>query len=702
MMDTGLPGAAPAAAGVSKLSPGPQAHWAVDPADVGPDLPPVGRSLFDFAMIQRAGDQVAYDIPFPFEALVRRVQERAGCFGRDGSCIQQVLIPLGRSLQRVAAAPDYFVFPRVVIAVDGEGSSGMLLKDRLYLGYQERSNLIEVISYNEAAGRFEFQVVSDYRSGGSPRVVYANRNVCTACHQNLAPLFSRQQWDETNANPAVAQLLAHSRSSFYGFPARRGIETPDAIDNAIHRANMLSVYQTLWREGCGDDTNRAAACRRAVLIAALQYRLSGERAFDAGAPALRDTATAVLAKASNARWPAGLAIPNPEIPNRDALDHPATATGLAMTHVAARFEPLAVRPPLDVWSADGEEMTNRLVLGLAQFFSEQDIDLLDQRLAHLAEVAHAPSRSLALSCRIEAPSEAVRFQCGDPAGGEARLEGRVRVRGATVEAGELATLALANEAPVHLLEVKEGELSRTGAFNVLVFKPSFGGRQARLGSGNAVEQIRLRWSADGKGDAAVTVVEDFKPLRDAVQAAAPDEENSALDAQAFARANVMAMLETALALPQQQWCCTHSDRFPQAQGDVDLGASADVPALAEPFKAACSRCHRTPERSPPNFLYGNAQRVSAAVTSCAPRMFVRLSMWDLASDKREKTPMPPPRASYDGMPPDHEYGPKPEILASLKRAAAKLLRRETGVEPSLQHLLEGGYESLPPCLPAGA
>ena len=83
-------------------------------------------------------------------------------------------------------------------------------------------------------------------------------------------------------------------------------------------------------------------------------------------------------------------------------------------------------------------------------------------------------------------------------------------------------------------------------------------------------------------------------------------------------------------------------------------------------------------------------------------MFVRLSMWNLASDKREKTPMPPPRASYDGMPPDHEYGPKPEILASLKRAAAKLLRRETGVEPSLQHLLEGGYESLPPCLPAGA
>ena len=63
-----------------------------------------------------------------------------------------------------------------------------------------------------------------------------------------------------------------------------------------------------------------------------------------------------------------------------------------------------------------------------------------------------------------------------------------------------------------------------------MFKPSsFGGGQARLGSGNAIGQIRLRWSADGNGDAVVSVVEDFKPLRDAIEKLPADEANGALD-----------------------------------------------------------------------------------------------------------------------------------------------------------------------------
>jgi hypothetical protein len=85
-------------------------------------------------------------------------------------------------------------------------------------------------------------------------------------------------------------------------------------------------------------------------------------------------------------------------------------------------------------------------------------------------------------------------------------------------------LTLENEAPLYLLAVKEGKLTRTGAFSILVFKPSsFGGGQARLGSGNAIGQIRLRWSADGNGDAVVSVVEDFKPLRDAIEKLPADE-----------------------------------------------------------------------------------------------------------------------------------------------------------------------------------
>src|SRR3546814_1912008 len=69
---------------------------------------------------------------------------------------------------------------------------------------------------SEAAGRFEFQLVHDYRAGATPRVSCARRELCAACHQNLAPIFSRPLWAETNANPRIAAKLAEHRDSFSG------------------------------------------------------------------------------------------------------------------------------------------------------------------------------------------------------------------------------------------------------------------------------------------------------------------------------------------------------------------------------------------------------------------------------------------------------------------------------------------------------
>jgi hypothetical protein len=39
------------------------------------------------------------------------------------------------------------------------------------------------------------------------------------------------------------------------------------------------------------------------------------------------------------------------------------------------------------------------------------------------------------------------------------------------------------------------------------------------------------------------------------------------------------------------------------------------------------------------------------------------------------------------------------VVAGLERAAAALLRAETGAEPELERLLANGYEALRPCLP---
>src|SRR5262249_53205771 len=276
------------------------------------------------------------------------------------------------------------------------------------------------------------------------------------------------------------------------------------------------------------------------------------------------------------------------------------------------------------------------------------------------------------------------------------LEGRVTLRGAHTESGELAILALKNEQPLRLINISGGELSRAGKENLLIMVPAIDGRRARLGSGNAVARVELRWQGDD-GEVAITVSEDFALLRQAIAAMASD--HPLLSAKPVARANVMAALAPALGLAQQPWCCVQTAALPAAEEDVDAGTQ--LPPLAEPFKKPCGACHGTPERSPPNFLHGDAQRISAAFNSCAARMFVRLSMWSTAPDKRAKVPMPPPRAEHDGMPLDQEYGPKPEVLEMLKTAAADIVRRQSGAEPDLQRMLEDGYENLHPCLPAG-
>jgi hypothetical protein len=90
------------------------------------------------------------------------------------------------------------------------------------------------------------------------------------------PIFSRAVWDETNANPAVAKLLAAERRQFYGIPVDRGIDVPNAIDDAKLRANRFAVDQLLWKEGCGAPDGVAVACRAGLFAAVLRYRLSGQ------------------------------------------------------------------------------------------------------------------------------------------------------------------------------------------------------------------------------------------------------------------------------------------------------------------------------------------------------------------------------------------------------------------------------------------
>src|ERR1700682_6407133 len=107
------------------------ADWAVDPKSPGPDLPPTGQSLFDRLLPD--------PVPFPLTELVARIETRLG------AKFDRVLIPLGRSLQRSAGAPEFFRYPRAVLAMTAEPApgAGIYAKDRLFLGYQEKASIIE-------------------------------------------------------------------------------------------------------------------------------------------------------------------------------------------------------------------------------------------------------------------------------------------------------------------------------------------------------------------------------------------------------------------------------------------------------------------------------------------------------------------------------------------------------------------------------
>jgi len=305
-------------------------------AQADDDLPPAGRSRFD-ELIGNA------PVPYPFSRLLHTINRQMQTDAGGLPPLKVTLIPLGRSLQRDAGAPDFFRFPRVIAAADGTGKPGMLpLKDRLFLGFHEKGEVVEVISYNDAAGRFEFQVVRDYTKGKTPQVFYARRGLCLACHQNAAPIFARPLWDETPANPAIAARLRETRRDFYGIKLS-GTDIAYFIDTATDRANLFSVWQTLWQQGCGAG-EPGDRCRMQAFAAAIDYARQGTLP----APSLLPT----LERNWNTRWPRGLAIPNPDLPNRDPL---------AVLQDPAN-DPLLLRSPLETWHAPDK---TAFVVGLA-------------------------------------------------------------------------------------------------------------------------------------------------------------------------------------------------------------------------------------------------------------------------------------------------------------------------------------------------
>jgi hypothetical protein len=123
-----------------------------------------------------------------------------------------------------------------------------------------------------------------------------------------------------------------------------------------------------------------------------------------------------------------------------------------------------------------------------------------------------------------------------------------------------------------------------------------------------------------------------------------------------------------------------------------------LPAREAEFVAPCAACHATGESTPPNFLAGDAAKVSASLRQCAPRIFVRLALWERAPGAWAKVPMPPPRAADAGHPALQTRADP--VVVTLRRTVAQWIEDEGHGTPSLDRLLDQGYENLRPCLKA--
>lgn len=530
--------------------------WAVDPGEPGPNRPVAGRSLFDVVFAPDGEHQ----IPFPFTVLVDNI---ATHLAPDQPPLR-VLIPMGRSLQREAAAPLYFNYPRVVIAIDGEpkrqpGYADVFLKSLLFLGYQEKANTIEVISYNDEAERFEFQKVLSYGEGMTPRVVYAERAVCTSCHQNGGPIFSKVPWGETDGSWSIAVLVNALRPEYYDQPLlMRGSRSVWAVDYATDRANYFASYQLLWQQGCGHEkplSEVSVRCRAAVLEAIIKFRLNGAWYVDASTDTFKNEVTDTISSRWEHLWPAGIFIPTADIPNRNPFTE---------TQLVGRLNPVYPREPRAHWSRPAAKILDGMVIRLSEFLSHNDIKRIDDELARLANEKPAPPQQLTGTCviRVDGPHDTrMVIQCEkNPLG--FGLKGWLKTHDGGNK-GRLTGISIGGEEEVLGVDLEGVSIDYHPEGRLSVKFAQSRHLNPRRRSGELIESLELTWDDIGpdgtiEADATLTIRADFPLVRTAIDRLVDKTlsgETDVLGLRPFRRRAIMEALYEELGMPALTWCC---------------------------------------------------------------------------------------------------------------------------------------------------
>lgn len=279
------------------------------------DLPPTGRSLFDLILNGLPGAPEEHLRDFP--SLVKEIEKATN------NDIVYTLIPIGRSLQRLDAYPNFFEKPRIVlsfVADSGVPSAHWLaLNNRLFLAYADSTKQMEIISYNDRASRFEFQIVKHVgESNQKPQIFYAKRSLCLACHKNGTPIFPEFPWSETPNNKFIQKALftRHPAGNFLGFSVEDGMDGSDAahLDLIIRNADSVRMLNYVWSDVCEKFSPIANVlqCRAMVLRLSLAGVEPGDHSL------LESQASAMF---SESQFAAMRFTFSPSLPNRDPFSN---------------------------------------------------------------------------------------------------------------------------------------------------------------------------------------------------------------------------------------------------------------------------------------------------------------------------------------------------------------------------------------------
>lgn len=327
-------------------------------------------SVFDQFLTRNKGV-----VPYPIKELKDRLQEFAR---KDGGPfdVSVVMIPNGRSRQKSGCD---FKQPRVLLGIvpplDTDPTRRVLrnMADRIFFGYSERRNELEVISWNNFQGKFEFRTVTNYDppKAGKQKITGNVSHQCIICHQAGGPIFSASPWSESNMNavgsPFERSAVSEALIGSVGSSRYKGLEI-DAVavdaseeiqarvlaaadyDRMVESANQLSQIREIAAGACGADLNCRSEYLKSILHKIKELAVKG---FGPTPSFLPDKKFVEMFNALISRtWPStGFSYPSHQIPDRDPF------VGAAQQISGVNYNPASRREARGHLNIEKEEKT---------------------------------------------------------------------------------------------------------------------------------------------------------------------------------------------------------------------------------------------------------------------------------------------------------------------------------------------------------